>query len=377
MNGCGIVDHENVGADFLLQLGFSARVQTLVRNHVSAKRYLCATTPDYYNSLSEASKTTLRFQGGPMSVEEVTAYESDPDYRTYILMRSWDEQAKVPGLPVPPLESYFHLLDSHATYTSPTYMLSSSQLQFWETHHYLKLTNFASYHDISPTLLSDWTNEIAHWSPSHDGKWLLHWEAVGEEGERALCRAENFVNYHEGVRDLCSTKINDVVSQLFREPAVLFKEKINFKMPGGGGFAAHQDSPAYIGMANSHISVMLAIDAATPENGCLEVCPGIWVKDQVPLTPSGVITAEAEAGMQFLPVQCSPGDVLLFSGYLPHRSGPNRTDKSRRAMFITYNPSSDGTFHEQYYAAKHAGVAGFDSAKAISFQGDFQGRIVD
>jgi hypothetical protein len=97
----------------------------------------------------------------------------------------------------------------------------------------------------------------------------------------------------------------------------------------------------------------------------------------VPLTPSGVITAEAEAAMQFLPVQCSPGDVLLFSGYLPHRSGPNRTDKSRRAMFITYNPSSDGTFHEQYYAAKHAGVAGFDSAKAISFQGDFQGRIVD
>jgi predicted HD phosphohydrolase len=63
MDGCGIVDHEGIGADFVRDLGFSARVAKLVRNHVSAKRYLCATNPEYHATLSEASKTTLRFQG--------------------------------------------------------------------------------------------------------------------------------------------------------------------------------------------------------------------------------------------------------------------------------------------------------------------------
>jgi hypothetical protein len=38
--------------------------------------------------------------------------------------------------------------------------------------------------------------------------------------------------------------IKDIASQLFEEEAVLFKEKINFKLPGGCGFAAHQDTPA-------------------------------------------------------------------------------------------------------------------------------------
>jgi hypothetical protein len=67
----------------------------------------------------------------------------------------------------------------------------------------------------------------------------------------------------------------------------------------------------------------------------------------------------------------------VFSGYTPHRSGPNNSTKSRRAMFLTYNPLSQGDYHEQYYAAKHAGAQGFDGTHAISFQQDFNGVIVD
>jgi hypothetical protein len=37
----------------------------------------------------------IRFQGGPMSRVEADEYEKDPNYEIYILMRSWDEQAKV------------------------------------------------------------------------------------------------------------------------------------------------------------------------------------------------------------------------------------------------------------------------------------------
>ena len=71
MDGCGTEDHERVGAEFLGSLGFSPVVSYLALHHVNAKRYLCAVDPQYNDSLSPASKTTLKHQGGPMSKEEV------------------------------------------------------------------------------------------------------------------------------------------------------------------------------------------------------------------------------------------------------------------------------------------------------------------
>ena len=74
MDGCGTEDHELVGAEFLGKLGFTDTVSYLARHHVNAKRYLCARTPGYMGKLTEASKITLKHQGGPMSEEEVSPY---------------------------------------------------------------------------------------------------------------------------------------------------------------------------------------------------------------------------------------------------------------------------------------------------------------
>lgn len=117
----------------------------------------------------------------------------------------------------------------------------------------------------------------------------------------------------------------------------------------------------HVGLATDHISVMVAVDASTEANGCLQVSPGWYVMlsveaifvltlcmcdrysaGEIPLTKDGVLTSEAESSLQFTPVLANPGDVMLFSGYLPHRSNPNTTNASRRAMFITYNPASQG-----------------------------------
>ena len=108
------------------------------------------------------------------------------------------------------------------------------------------------------------------------------------------------------------------------------------------GFAAHQDTPAYIGLAKDHISAMIAVDAATKQNGCLELAGGRWGPGDVPLTESGVLTPAAEADMHFEPVECAAGEVLFFGGYTPHRSAANSSQSNRRALFLTYNPKSQG-----------------------------------
>jgi 2-amino-1-hydroxyethylphosphonate dioxygenase (glycine-forming) len=91
----GAKSHERIGADFLRSKGFSERIAKLVENHVQAKRYLTFKYPDYYSNLSEASKKTLAYQGGKMTEEEAHQFENDPLFATSILMRKWDEEAKL------------------------------------------------------------------------------------------------------------------------------------------------------------------------------------------------------------------------------------------------------------------------------------------
>lgn len=113
MDGYGMVDHEKLGADFLRGLGFSQKIASLVQNHVQAKRYLTARDQHYYDRLSEASRKTLAFQGGPMSEEEALAFEADPLFRWHIQLRRWDEAAKEMNRPLSPLGDYRAMIIEH------------------------------------------------------------------------------------------------------------------------------------------------------------------------------------------------------------------------------------------------------------------------
>ncbi|HLP94353.1 MAG TPA: hypothetical protein VK168_09975 [Saprospiraceae bacterium] len=98
MDGYGQWNHEMIGSKTLQELGFSAKVTSLVENHVLAKRYLVSTDPDYFNGLSEASRITLEKQGGRLSIEEQTAFEADPLFHQHIALRRIDEKAKIMNL---------------------------------------------------------------------------------------------------------------------------------------------------------------------------------------------------------------------------------------------------------------------------------------
>ena len=107
----GSVEHDRIGADYLLQLGFSAGVAELVAGHVQAKRYLTAVDSHYYSQLSDASKRTLQQQGGSMSPAEAKAFEQDPMFQAKLTLRHWDEQAKVANLVGDGPGSYRELLE--------------------------------------------------------------------------------------------------------------------------------------------------------------------------------------------------------------------------------------------------------------------------
>lgn len=119
MDGFGIKDHEEIGADFLKKKGFSKKVVRLVESHVEAKRYLTFKDPHYYEQLSEASKKTLEYQGGRMSREEAEAFEQYPLFDMIIKMRRWDEEAKIENVPLPNLEEYKKRISRHLQKQKP------------------------------------------------------------------------------------------------------------------------------------------------------------------------------------------------------------------------------------------------------------------
>jgi gamma-butyrobetaine dioxygenase len=97
--------HEQGGADWLAR-HFGPAVSEPVRLHVAAKRYLCAVEPAYFAGLSPASRRSLELQGGPFDAAGVRTFEAEPYFRDAVRLRRWDDEAKVPGLPVPGLEHY-------------------------------------------------------------------------------------------------------------------------------------------------------------------------------------------------------------------------------------------------------------------------------
>lgn len=102
--------HEDAGAA-ILEPWFPPEVVEPVRLHVATKRYLCATDPTYLGRLSTASVRTLALQGGPMSPEEVVAFEANPWRDRAVRVRLWDEAAKVEGLSTPGFAHFRPLLE--------------------------------------------------------------------------------------------------------------------------------------------------------------------------------------------------------------------------------------------------------------------------
>lgn len=232
------------------------------------------------------------------------------------------------------------------------YQLSEGQKNHWHHNGFIYLDNFLLTTERNH--LGQWCDELTSW-PETPGKWMKYFEDNPNK-QRQLCRVENFIDYHQGMNEIAQgARTLDLISTLMGEPVALFKEKINYKFPHGGGFKPHQDAPAFISFNQKfHITMMVAIDNCTLENGCLQVVTGGANKPEIlPQEKDGSISVEIAKNLQWTPIECQRGDVILFDSYLPHYSEPNKSQGSRRALFITFNKLSEGgSMRQAYYQDK-------------------------
>lgn len=202
----------------------------------------------------------------------------------------------------------------------------------------------------------DAVNDIDNWADA-PGKWMKYYEVKKVEpnkGEKMLQRIENFTQYSPLLdRVLNHGKLTDMCGDLFNEKAILYKEKINFKLSGGDGFLPHQDVAAGWWMYNQsvHISVLVSIDASNAVNGALEVVRG---KHQMGILGGAwkEVPQKYVDEFKWEMVNTEPGDVVFFDSFVPHRSAPNNSSERRRILYATYAKASEGDYRDQYYADK-------------------------
>ena len=231
-------------------------------------------------------------------------------------------------------------------------MLNDNQIKEFKNNGFVLVPEL--FNKSETELIVKYTEEIQNASETSGKEWKYFEKSKINKDKRVLERIENFCKYHEGFNDLCAnSRITESVNDCFGEKGILFKDKINFKMPGGSGFKPHQDSQAgWDDYAKFYLTAMVSIDETTIKNGCLEFASGH--------NKSGLIgklwkplSVKDMKNMKFIPIETKPGDAVFFDCYTPHRSEPNLTNKSRRILYLTYNKLSDGDHREKYYNDKY------------------------
>jgi len=233
-------------------------------------------------------------------------------------------------------------------------MISKADIEEFHDKGFLVVKNCFSNFEINEALKKTQEFEIKQPNDWEQGKEMAYYETSKNNSKRIIMRVENYVDYHKIFYDFVySKKILGVIEQVMGEEFILFKDKINFKKPGGGGFRPHQDKTTKWGQYGTiFLNAMITLTESTIENGCLEVAPGIHRKGLISKDDSGLLSDSEISEMSFIKIPTSPGDVIFFDAFTPHRSKGNFTDKQRINLYLTYNRKSEGDHRNEYFSEK-------------------------
>lgn len=184
---------------------------------------------------------------------------------------------------------------------------------------------------------------------------------VASDGAGArFVRMVQWPSYHQPV--LNSVRLDCRMARLL-EPLIgcdlkQIINQIHWKAPGSlGDFAWHQDSRfrrpahAFRSLGTAYVQTGLALDRHDTESGCLRFIPGSHLRGHLDLEGPGEVLGRAmndalleAAGLSAgdaVDLRLEPGDLALWSPYLVHGSGRNRSEHRRRLYINGYVRAGD------------------------------------
>ena len=179
-----------------------------------------------------------------------------------------------------------------------------------------------------------------------------------EKNKKKLRRIENIAAFSNDANKIINNfKLNKLVNKILGKN-ILFKDKLNFKYPGGGGFSPHIDGhffwkdknnnlkKGWKQYSNKFLSVVIPLEVSNIKNGCLQIANledtkknfgTNWnniVKKIYKFTPK--VKKNYIKKFKFIPIELNAGDILLFDWKVCHGSKKNNSKNSRMIFYVTF-----------------------------------------
>lgn len=181
-----------------------------------------------------------------------------------------------------------------------------------------------------------------------------NWRAVSYRMETGLAivdRLNPVIDISPLFRSLvCDERILRPLRELYGEEMRLFKDKLIYKMPGVPGYPVHQDYALWQTFPRPLANVIVSIDAARAENGGVEFFAGHYEQllsttgEQRFMNAHEIARLDTETSEV---VETEPGDIIIFDGMTPHRSGINLSKTLRRQLYLTYSSARHGDLYQE------------------------------
>ncbi|MHA6718052.1 phytanoyl-CoA dioxygenase family protein [Sphingomonas sp. RS6] len=199
---------------------------------------------------------------------------------------------------------------------------------------------------------------VAHGRSFRHGN-LFYRVLAGEDG-RPIVPMVQWMAYHQPLFDQVRTdrRIAALLAPLIGGDVKQIINQLHWKTPGSAGdFAWHQDSRfrkpdhAYRNLGDAYVQTAIAIDPHEPLSGGMRFVPGSHLAGDLPLDTTSEVLGTAlqdrmliDAGLspdRVVDLVLQPGDFAMWSPYLVHGSGANRSNHQRRLYINGYVRAAD------------------------------------
>ncbi|WP_166819815.1 phytanoyl-CoA dioxygenase family protein [Thalassoroseus pseudoceratinae] len=180
-------------------------------------------------------------------------------------------------------------------------------------------------------------------------------------------------------------RMTDLLCQDADDAVYHYHHKMICKEPRtGGAWAWHQDYGYWYNfgcLMPTMASCLIAVDRATPENGCLQVLRGSHRIGRIDHGPVGQQTgadpervAVACERFERVYVNLEPGDAVFFHANLLHRSDQNHSDNPRWAFICCYNTRSNNPYKDSRHP-RYTDLETWDDSQVLQTVGQHWNAI--
>lgn len=221
--------------------------------------------------------------------------------------------------------------------------LTPEQIKFYQENGFIVIEDF-----LTPDELEEWRRYVGEAVQQREDRKLAdgRFRAGDSYYDNVFIQRINLWNDHAGMRKLMlDSRLGKMAAELAGVEGIrIWHDQALIKQPWGNPTGWHLDNPYWSFSSRDAISIWVALDDATPHNGCLYFIPGThktagWENPGIGQNIGDLFRFYPQwKHLEAVPAPMKAGSCSFHNGLIAHGAGANMTPRPRRAMTCAYMP---------------------------------------